>query len=75
MKNKVYLIGAGPGDTDLITVKGAKILSQADVIIYDYLVDRAVLKYANPEAEFINADTLSGEKYSNGFIKKQDKIN
>ena len=51
-KDKVYLIGAGPGDTDLITVKGAKILKQSDVVIYDYLVNLDILKkYANPKSE------------------------
>ena len=74
-KGKVYLVGAGPGEPDLITVKGAKILSQADVVIYDYLVDKSILKYTKPEAEKICVDELDKEMYKNGFAKNQDKIN
>ncbi len=65
---KVYLIGAGPGEPDLITVKGLKILQQADVIIYDYLVDNKILKYANPDAELICADEI------NSSIFEKDRI-
>ncbi len=44
MKDKVYLVGAGPGKPDLITVRGLNILKEADVVIYDYLVDRKLLE-------------------------------
>ena len=74
-KIRVYLIGAGPGSPDLITLKGLKILQQADVIIYDRLVNRAILKYTAPAAELICADELNKESYSNGFTKKQNIIN
>lgn len=50
---KVYLVGAGPGDPGLITVKGLGILKQADVIIYDYLVDKRLLEFAKEGAELI----------------------
>lgn len=50
---KVYLVGAGPGDPGLITVKGLQILRQADVVIYDYLVDKRLLEYVKEEAELI----------------------
>jgi uroporphyrin-III C-methyltransferase len=50
---KVYLVGAGPGDPDLITVKGAKCLQTADIIIYDRLGNPALLDYAQPWAEQI----------------------
>ena len=43
---KVYLVGAGPGDPELITVKGLKAIKQADVILYDRLVNRELLDYA-----------------------------
>ncbi len=72
---KVYIVGAGPSEPDLITLKGFKVLSQADVVIYDFLVDKEILKYAKPEAELICADTLDKERYSNGFLKRQDLIN
>lgn len=48
---KVYLIGAGPGDPDLITVKGRQILERADSILYDHLASEALLDLAPPGAE------------------------
>ena len=54
-KGKVYLVGAGPGDAGLITVKGVSCLRQADVIIYDCLLDTKLLDSAPPEAERIYA--------------------
>ena len=59
----------------MITLKGFKILKQADVIIYDYLVDKRVLEYANKTAELICADDLCKDKHSDGFSKRQEKIN
>lgn len=58
--NKVYFIGAGPGDAELITVKGARLLSEAQVVVYaGSLVDRAlVLTYA-PHAEIIDSAALN----------------
>lgn len=50
---KVYLVGAGPGDPGLITVKGLKLLQQADVVIYDRLVDENILNESCSEAEKI----------------------
>jgi len=72
---KVYLIGAGPGDPDLVTIKGLKILQQADVVIYDYLVDKKILEYTKPNAKLICGDDLVKEKHIDGFAKRQDKIN
>lgn len=53
-KGKVYLVGAGPGDPDLLTVKAARLISAADVVIHDGLVDDAVLALANPRARLIS---------------------
>jgi len=50
---KVYLVGAGPGDPGLLTVRGAEVLSLCDVVVYDALVNTAVLNYAPAEAERI----------------------
>ena len=50
---KVYLVGAGPGDPGLMTVKGLDCLRQAEVVIYDRLVDENILNEARPEAERI----------------------
>jgi uroporphyrinogen III methyltransferase/synthase len=51
---RVYLIGAGPGDPSLISVKGLRYLSTADVVVYDRLVHARLLRSARPEAEQIN---------------------
>mmetsp|Transcript_6997 Transcript_6997/g.7980 ORF Transcript_6997/g.7980 Transcript_6997/m.7980 type:complete len:259 (-) Transcript_6997:3716-4492(-) len=50
---KLTVVGAGPGDIDLITVKAIKVLKTADVVLYDALVNEALLDYINPEAEQI----------------------
>ena len=52
---KVYLVGAGPGDPDLITVKGLRVLQQADVVIHDRLSPLELLAEARPDAEIIDA--------------------
>ena len=66
-KFPLYIIGAGAGEADLISVKGARILGQSEVVVYDYLVDKSVLNYAPPEAEKICADELDDKRYSDGF--------
>lgn len=52
-RGKVFLVGAGPGDPGLITVKGLECLRKADVIIYDRLIDDSLLEEAHPEAKKI----------------------
>ncbi|MDO8785517.1 MAG: uroporphyrinogen-III C-methyltransferase [Syntrophales bacterium] len=59
-KGFVYLIGAGPGDPGLITVKGRECIGRADVILYDYLANGSLLTYANPGAELIYAGKIGG---------------
>ena len=56
----VYLIGAGPGDPGLITVKGRDCIARAEVIIYDYLANDCLLEYAAPGAEKIYAGKVGG---------------
>jgi uroporphyrinogen III methyltransferase/synthase len=51
--NKVYLVGAGPGDPDLITVKGRRLLARAGAVLYDHLANPSLLDLAPPEAERI----------------------
>lgn len=53
MKGKVILVGAGPGDPGLLTIKGKEYLEKADVVIYDRLCSRDVLQFCNPQAEMI----------------------
>lgn len=57
---KVYLIGAGPGDPGLMTLKGKGLLECADVVIYDALVSPAILAMINPQAAKINAGKRMG---------------
>ncbi|MEE8397990.1 MAG: uroporphyrinogen-III C-methyltransferase [Desulfobacterales bacterium] len=70
MNGKVYLIGAGPGDPGLITVKGLACIQQADVVIYDYLAAPTLLAHATGEAEIIYV----GKKGSDHTLS-QDGIN
>ena len=58
----VYLIGAGPGDPGLLTVRGRQCLRRADVVVFDYLVHPAVLAEAAPEAEIVDAGKRKGAK-------------
>jgi uroporphyrin-III C-methyltransferase len=57
---KVYLIGAGPGDPELITLKGLRCLRAAEVILYDRLINPALLEEARPEAQLIFAGKARG---------------
>ncbi|WP_193196561.1 uroporphyrinogen-III C-methyltransferase [Nostoc sp. MG11] len=57
---KVYLVGAGPGDPGLMTLKGKGLLECADVVIYDALVSPTILAMINPQAEQINAGKRMG---------------
>jgi uroporphyrin-III C-methyltransferase len=57
---KVYLVGAGPGDPGLMTIKGKALLENSDVVVYDALVSPQVLQMINPKAEQIYAGKRSG---------------
>ena len=59
---KVYLVGAGPGDPDLLTVKAQRLIQSADVVLHDDLVPAAVLKLAGPNAEIVNVGKRCGTK-------------
>lgn len=66
----VYLVGAGPGDAGLLTVRGAELLGRADVVAYDALVNVALLRLARPETEFIYAG-----KRARDHAIPQDQLN
>ncbi len=70
MNGKVLLIGAGPGDPGLITVKGLEAVKKADVIIYDYLASPQLLKHAGENAEILYVGKKGGD-----HTLTQDKIN
>jgi len=73
--NKVYIVGAGPGRPDLITVRGLNILKQADVVIYDYLVDKRLLVHAKEGAELICCDRLGSARPQGDSLSRQENIN
>jgi len=66
----VYLVGSGPGDPGLITLRGVECLQRADVVVYDYLANERLLDHAPPSAERIYAGKIGGR-----HNKEQDEIN
>ena len=70
MKGKVYLVGAGPGDYKLLTLKGLECIKKADVIVYDRLANKNYLKEAKENCEFIYVG-----KASSNHTLPQDDIN
>ncbi len=69
-RGKVWIVGAGPGDPELITVKGLRVLREADVIVYDRLVHPKLLEEARPGAELIYVGKAPGR-----HTMTQDEIN
>jgi uroporphyrin-III C-methyltransferase len=67
---KVYLVGSGPGDPELLTLKAARILKTADIVLHDSLVSAEVLAMVSPQAELINVGKRCGHK-----LLTQDEIN
>ncbi len=67
---KVYLVGAGPGDPGLLTLRGAELLRQADLIVYDYLVNAELLENAAKGAEHICLG-----RHGQGRIMPQSEVN
>ena len=59
-RGKVYLVGAGCGPSDLITLRGLRVLAAADAVVYDALMDPDLLQMARPDAEKIPAGKRSG---------------
>ena len=67
---RVFLVGAGPGDPGYLTLRGSECLAQADVVLYDYLVNPAILKHARPDASLICLG-----KHGHTRIWSQEEIN
>ena len=67
---KVWLVGAGPGDPDLLTIKASRLISQADTIVYDHLVGEGIMDLARPDARIIYAG-----KEASKHTLPQDSIN
>jgi len=67
---KVHLVGAGPGDMDLMTIKSLRLVREADVIIFDRLVNPEIFKEAPKNCEFINVGKTDGR-----HLVKQENIN
>lgn len=70
MSGKVYLVGAGPGDPELLTLKAARLLANAEVVLYDALVSREVMAMVSRQAEAIDVGKRAGRK-----LLTQDEIN
>ncbi|MDR5659666.1 uroporphyrinogen-III C-methyltransferase [Serpentinicella sp. ANB-PHB4] len=76
MKAYVYLVGAGPGDEELITIKGLRCIQESDVILYDRLVNKNILREARPDAEYIDVGksptnhTYTQDEINNLIVKK-----
>ncbi len=64
-KGKVYLVGAGPGDPGLLTLRGKELIEKAEVIIYDRLASPRIMEFANPEAEKIYVGKRVGKHVAN----------
>jgi len=69
-KGKVFLVGAGPGAPDLLTMKAARLLANADVVLHDSLVGEGVLELISPAAQRVDVGKRAGRK-----LLTQDEIN
>lgn len=71
ISGKVWLVGAGPGDPELLTLKAARVLASADVVLVDDLVDKRILAHARPTARVVEVGKRGGfRSTSQAFIEK-----
>ena len=68
MSSIVYLIGTGPGDPGLMTVRGQQCLESADVVLYDHLVSPRILRSARPDAEKIDVGVAAPQSHEQEAI-------
>ena len=71
MKGRVFLVGAGPGDPELLTVKASRLLQTADVVLYDELVSPEILKLASPTAQLHNVGKADDTEVLQAEIETQ----
>jgi uroporphyrinogen III methyltransferase/synthase len=69
-QGKVYLVGAGPGDPGLVTLRAVEVLRRADAVVYDYLANPAILQHCRPDAIKVSLG-----KHGHGRIMSQREIN
>jgi len=67
---KVFLVGAGPGDPELLTVKALRVLQRADVVLHDSLVSAGILALISPDAQIVDVGKRAGQK-----LLSQEEIN
>ena len=70
MKGKVYLVGAGPGDPELLTLKALRLIREADVILHDELIGPEILNFASTKAHLRNVGKRCGRRSTS-----QEEIN
>ncbi|HEY2760510.1 MAG TPA: SAM-dependent methyltransferase, partial [Pirellulales bacterium] len=69
-RGKVFLVGAGPGDAGLITWRGVECLRRADWVLYDYLVNPAILRHVSPDCRLV---CLGGHRRSEVGSRKSEE--